>query len=98
MGHLTVEYMSRVCDPKGNVKDYFLQDGMGKLRSNRAKCRQLFTTKMASLLRSDVLYREGTLGEQGYRRESSDPGSIVTLTPAYSHERHVESTENLRPK
>ena len=54
MGHLTLEYMSRVCDLKGKVKDYFLKDGMGKLLSNRVKCRQIVST-MALLLRSDVV-------------------------------------------
>ena len=58
MGHLTLEYMSRVYLLKGKVKDYFLQDGMGKLLSDRVKCRQLISyliTASAPITESQLL-------------------------------------------
>ena len=97
MGHLTLESMSRLCDLKGNVKDYFMKDGMGKLLAKRVKCRQLIPT-MASLLRFYVLHWRGTLGDQGYRRESSDPESILTLTPIKSGVVSRQRIEDLRVK
>jgi len=63
MGRLTLEYMSRVYLLKGKVKDYFLKDGMGKLLSNRVKCRQLFSTRMASL--SEVFHEREKVKEGG---------------------------------
>jgi len=69
---------------------------MGKLRSYRVKCRQIVSTRMASLLGSDVLYRRGTLGDQGYSRESSDPKSIVTLTHSAVHTKIVLNVADCR--
>ena len=55
--------MSRVCDLKGNVKDYFLKDGMGKLLPKRVKWRQVVSTQMASL--SEVFHEREKVKEGG---------------------------------